>query len=183
MTVVQDDDYAAGLYRDQDDTPGGRARPAKHSRPAGSAARVQENHNIACTPSSVRVRSRLGARFAVARRAAHMLQLHWRTAQGAGCAPHKSRRWSVTRACVERAPNSRKHRSERFVTLTTQLGVEQALSTPLRGGHLYTSNGCLYTNIGSNIDIGGLYWYTPVPVEGSYTGIESYTDIAPAILV
>ena len=59
MTVVQDDDYAAGLYRDQDDTPGGRARPAKHSRPAGSAARVQENHNIACTPSSVRVRSRL----------------------------------------------------------------------------------------------------------------------------
>ena len=27
MTVVQDDDYAAGLYRDQGGTPGGRARP------------------------------------------------------------------------------------------------------------------------------------------------------------
>ena len=75
MTVVQDDDYAAGLYRDQDDTPGGRARPAKHSRPAGSAARVQENHNIACTPSSVRVRSRLGMGCSVARRAVELLQL------------------------------------------------------------------------------------------------------------
>ena len=67
MTVVQDDDYAAGPNRDQDDTPGGRARPAKHSRRAGSAARVQENHNIACTPSSVRVRSRLGSKRSVSR--------------------------------------------------------------------------------------------------------------------
>ena len=67
-TVVQDDDCDAGLNRDQGDMPSGRARLAKHSWTAGSAARVQEDQHIACIPVSRACGDRLGSSTAVARR-------------------------------------------------------------------------------------------------------------------
>ena len=66
-TVVQDDEYTAGPNRHLDGRPGGRARPAKHSRPAGGAARVQENHNIACIPVRRACSDRLGSKVSVER--------------------------------------------------------------------------------------------------------------------
>ena len=46
-TAVEDDDCGAGPSRHPCGRPDGRARPAKHRLPVGSAALVQQDHDIA----------------------------------------------------------------------------------------------------------------------------------------
>ena len=126
-TAMEDDDCGAALRRGQPSRPSHWARTAKQRWALGSAARVREGHECPCTPYDVAVRSRFRRTVPVQRWRRTVAPIGLAHTPGSRlCAAHLSAVLR-TRQCGEKVRlSSRTRANEPFVTLTPQLGIEQA---------------------------------------------------------